>query len=409
MKKIVIVDDDADMRELMAGLLRREYEVHAAADGAEGLELIRRVVPDLVVLDLHMPRMHGFELCQRLRADERLKGIKVLISSSKSYANDIKTALAAGADLFIIKPFEVAAFLNSVNQLLSGGKVSLRLRFWGTRGSVPSPGPLTARYGGNTACTELRVGNRLIIIDAGTGLRELGNALLQEHQGKPINGHIFIGHTHWDHIQGLPFFTPLYMPQNRFTLYGVHGTTTSFEEALGGQMSPSYFPVSMKDMEARRQIEELSGPVAIDDAKISYHYLNHPGITVGFRIQTPSWTVSYLSDHEPYSKLNNRVEFSAKEDDQVAQFVAGSDLLICEAQYTEEEYKIKRSWGHSTFSDVIGLAVKAKAKQLALFHHDPMHTDEMMDRHLAECREFIQKNGHPLSCFAAQEGMTLNL
>ena len=393
----------------MAGLLRREYEVHTAVDGAEGLALILRETPDLVVLDLHMPRMHGFEVCQRMRADERLKGIKVLISSSKSYENDIRTATAAGADLFIVKPFEVAKFLSGVKQLLSGGKVALQLRFWGTRGSIPAPGPLTARYGGNTSCTELRVGDRLIIIDAGTGLRGLGNALLDEREGKPINAHIFIGHTHWDHIQGLPFFTPLYMPQNRFTIYGVHGTTASFEDTLSGQMNPPYFPVSMKDMEARRDIVELSGPVTLDDAKISYQYLNHPGITVGFRIQTKSWTVSYLSDHEPYSKLNNKGEFSAKEDDQVAQFAAESDLLICEAQYTAEEYKIKKSWGHSTFLDVIGLAVKAKAKQLALFHHAPTHTDEMMDRHLAECREFIRKNGHPISCIAAQEGMTINL
>lgn len=409
MKKIVVVDDDPDMREFIADVLRPSFSVHTAEDGVKGLEMVHQEKPDLVILDLLMPRMHGFEVCKRIRADAELKDIKVLISSSKSYAHDVSTAQDAGADKYLVKPYELAVLLNTVDELIGGAKTPLSLRFWGTRGSIPSPGPLTQKYGGNTPCTELRAGDVQLIIDAGTGLRELGSHMMKNAQGKPLESHIFVGHTHWDHIQGFPFFVPAYIPNNKVSLYGVHGTTLGFADVLNGQMNPTYFPVGMREMASMPKINELSGPTRLGDVKITYHYLNHPGITVGFRIEAKNWTVSYLSDHEPYGKLNNKGEFSQKEDDAVARFVFGSDILICEAQYTEEEYRMKKSWGHSTFSDVLGLAAKAKVKQLALFHHDPAHNDEMMDRYVAECQEHVKQMGYEMSCFGAQEGMTLTL
>jgi phosphoribosyl 1,2-cyclic phosphodiesterase len=365
--------------------------------------------PDLVILDLLMPKMHGFEVCKKIREDERLKETKVLISSSKSYVHDINTAKDAGADMYIVKPFEVESLIGKVEELIGGIRTPCKLRFWGTRGSLPSPGPATQRYGGNTPCTELRIGDLVIIIDAGTGIRELGNSLMKEFKGKPVEAHMFIGHTHWDHIQGIPFFTPLYLPQNKFTIYGVHGTTQSFAEVLSAQMSPTYFPVAMKELSSRINVVELSRVTNLGPVKISYHYLNHPGITVGYRFESKDWIVSYISDHEPYGKLNESGEFGDKEDADIAKFVQGSDLLISEAQYTEEEYKLKRSWGHSTFTDVIDLALKAEVKQLALFHHDPSHTDEMMDKFVEDCQAYIQKKGKTLPCFAAKEGMQVSI
>ena len=406
-KKIVIIDDDPDMLELLSYTLKNDFNVHTAPDGLSGLEVIRKERPDLVILDLLMPRMHGFEVCKRIRADDQLKGTKILISSSKSYIHDIKTAKDTGADQYIVKPYEISALMSTIDELIGGTKVPLQLRFWGTRGSLPSPGPLTQKYGGNTPCTELRIGDMILIIDAGTGIRELGNSLMREFKGKPVQAHVFIGHTHWDHIQGLPFFTPIYIPNNKFTIYGVHGTSQSFSDILSAQMSATYFPVAMKELASKIEVVELSRVTNLGPVKVSYHYLNHPGITVGYRIESKDWTVSYISDHEPYGKLNDRGDFSDKEDAAIAQFVSGSDLLICESQYTDEEYKLKRSWGHSTFTDVVNLAVKAQVKQLALFHHDPSHTDEMMDRFVGECEEQIKREGHKLDCFAAKEGMTV--
>lgn len=283
----------------------------------------------------------------------------------------------------------------------------MRLVFWGTRGSVPTPGPDTQRYGGNTACVEVRVAGQLIILDSGSGIRPLGNALLKEFAGKPIEGHLFISHNHWDHIQGFPFFAPFYFPQNSFHIYGIHGATLSFEEALNVQMSPTHFPVALGDMAARRTIVQLEGPVQIGPVRVLHHYVNHPGMAAGYRIESGGWTISYIADHEPFGKLNAAGGFSAREDAEIADFVKGSELLICDAQYSEEEYKTKKGWGHSVSSDTVALAVRAGVKRLALFHHDPGHSDADLDRMVDDCREKIRGEGLRLECFAAQEGLVL--
>ena len=278
------------------------------------------------------------------------------------------------------------------------------VRFWGVRGSIPAPGPATARYGGNTPCVELRAGGEVIIVDAGTGIRGLGLSLLRESTGAPIRANVFIGHTHWDHIQGFPFFSPLFLPSAKIKVHGVHGTTKSFLDIISGQMSSTYFPVQLKDLAAAPEFVEIGAPVMVGPVKVSFHYLNHPGITVGYRFEHDGKTVTYISDHEPYARLNAKGEFSDKEDAAVARFIEGSDLLICEAQYTADEYKVKRGWGHSTFEDVLDLAVKSGVRGLALFHHDPTHDDDAMDALEAECVRLAQACGTGLKVFAAREG-----
>ena len=285
----------------------------------------------------------------------------------------------------------------------------MKVRFWGVRGSIASPGPRTVRYGGNTPCVEIRAADRLMIVDAGTGIRELGLSLMKEAAGAPIEGSLFIGHTHWDHIQGFPFFTPLYLPTSRFSVYGMHGTTRPFLDVMSGQMNSTYFPVQLKDLGSKPEFVELNAPVMIGPVKVSYHFLNHPGITVGYRFEHDGKTVSYISDHEPYAKLNAKGDFSDKEDAAVAKFVEGSDLLICEAQYTAVEYRMRKGWGHSTFDDVLDLALKAGAKRVALFHHDPAHDDDAMDALVAESVKLAASRGSALEVFAAREGLSVEV
>lgn len=285
----------------------------------------------------------------------------------------------------------------------------MRVRFWGVRGSIAVAGPATARYGGNTPCVEIQAGGELIIVDAGTGIRGLGVDLHKRAAGAPIKGSLFIGHTHWDHIQGFPFFTPLYLPTTQFKVFGVHGTTKSFSDAMAGQMHSTYFPVALKEMASNPEFVELRESVMIGPVKASYHYLNHPGVTVGYRFEHDGKVVSYLSDHEPYAKLNAAGAFSDKEDAAVAKFVAGSDLLIAESQYTEAEYKLKKGWGHSTFGDVLDLARMAGVKRLAMFHHDPSRDDDGMDKLVAECLALASSQKLALDCFAAREGMDITL
>jgi phosphoribosyl 1,2-cyclic phosphodiesterase len=285
----------------------------------------------------------------------------------------------------------------------------MRVRFWGVRGSTPTPGPTTVRYGGNTPCVEIRAAGRVFIVDAGTGIRALGDSLLREKAGAPVEAHLFVGHTHWDHIQGLPFFAPLYRPETLLTIYGVHGTSRPFRDVIAGQMASSYFPVRFDEAAAKPSFLELRAPVEIGPVRVSYHYLNHPGITIGFRFEHEGRTVCYLSDHEPYAKLNARGEFTDKEDAAVARFALGSDLLICESQYTTAEYRIKRGWGHSTFDDVLALAETARARRLALFHHDPWRDDDALDAIAAEYADTASSRGSKIEVFAAREGLAVEV
>ncbi|MEK7234889.1 MAG: MBL fold metallo-hydrolase [Elusimicrobiota bacterium] len=285
----------------------------------------------------------------------------------------------------------------------------MRVQFWGVRGSIPAPGPKTVRYGGNTPCVELACGDEILIVDAGTGIRELGLDLIKRAAGSALKGRLFIGHTHWDHIQGFPFFSPLFLPTTKFQVYGMHGTTKSFQEVMTGQMHSSYFPLQLKDLSSQPEFLEINGPVQAGPVRVTTHYLNHPGITVGYRFEYEGKVVSYISDHEPYGTLNARGEFSDKEDMAISHFVADSDLLICEAQYTAAEYMIKRGWGHSTFADVLDLARKAEVKRMALFHHDPTHDDAKLDARLVESLALISSRKLAIECFAAKEGQVVDL
>lgn len=407
-KKILIADDDDLIRSLVKTRLKNEYEVFTAQDGEEALLLARRLQPDLIISDLLMPKMHGFALVQALRADKRLEKLRILVTSAKAYPADQKTVLELGADAYVTKPFDIEELVRKVKELLAGeGGTPILVRFWGTRGSVATPGPKTTKYGGNTACTEVRYRDELIIFDTGTGARELGLALTEEFKGKPLEAHIFIGHSHWDHIQGFPFFLPAYQPGNTLNIYSVRSAQRSLEKVFTGQMDRDYFPVALGDMQAKLRFVELDGAVNIADAIISYTYLNHPGLALGFRMDTESKSLVYISDNEPYQRLVGQGDLTEKLDENLVEFIRGSHLLICESQYTDEEYKQKRGWGHSSIGDVLELALQGQVKQLALYHHDPMRTDEMLDAIVEQCQEKLRARGSSLICFAAQEGLTL--
>lgn len=440
--KILIIEDDVVLREFATEALNgKGYVVERAANGADGLALAGTFFPDLVVVDLMMPGLHGYEVCQRLRADKTLGKVRILVTSAKSYETDQISAKRAGADAFLVKPYTLEGIQAQVAELIGrpdtngsaahledrdtmtsrkgGGafvetrndpkKTDVTVRFWGTRGSSPAPGPDTVRYGGNTACVEIRVGEVLFIIDCGTGIRELGLSLIKEHGDRPIEGHILIGHTHWDHIQGFPFFPPLYIKRNKFNVYSVRGSSKSLERVFRGQMATDYFPVPLHNLSADIHFVELEGAVQIGPATLTYHYLNHPGVAIGFRIEAFGKSVSYVSDHEGFARLNGDAPINKRQDESVIEFSKDSDILIMEAQYTEEEYKTKKGWGHSTFDDAVGRGLAAKAKHMVLFHHDPTHTDEMMDNHLDYCREKIRKAGSSLLCSAARERVAIKI
>ncbi|HNW44730.1 MAG TPA: response regulator [Elusimicrobiales bacterium] len=439
-KRILVVDDDPAIRDFVCTVLSLDYETMEAEDGMEAWQKVLSWRPHVVVTDLMMPRMHGYELCSRLKGPEAPAGVKVVVISAKTFETDKAHAFAAGADSYVTKPFSVPELREKVQELLSAaapagqverraldkggaihsselpvpasasaGSLPVYVRFWGTRGSCPTSNPMTARYGGNTACTEVRVGNTLIIIDCGSGLRELGGALTREYAGKPIDGHIFVGHTHWDHIQGFPFFTPLYNPNNSFRVYSVHGASSSLQKIFSESMAKDYFPVPLSKLGSRLSFVELGGPVDLGAAKISFHHLNHPGPCIAFRIEAQGKVIVYLSDHEEFHRLSGDSEASRRQEEALADFARGSDLLIREAQYTEAEYATRKGWGHATFDDAARFAAGLAAPRMAIFHHDPDRSDDDLDAAVEHTRGLLKSLGAATECFAARDGQRVDL
>ena len=290
--------------------------------------------------------------------------------------------------------------------------MSLRVQFWGTRGSIPSPGPKTVRYGGNTPCVELRTDDGwLVILDAGTGIRELGRSLIERANGSPIAGDIFLTHAHWDHIQGLPFFGPVFQRGNHFTIWGSKSLETSIDRVVRDQMSPVVFPVTFEQLDAVIDFRELTpGDSQGTGYSVSSFPLRHPGGALGYRFATSnggSSALVYISDNE----LNPTAAYDAPTDwrDQLVQFVSGASVLIHDTMYTREEYDHHRGWGHSTYEDAVELALDAGVERLVLFHHKPERTDEEVFRRMQECRALVARRGRNLAVIAAAEGLTLTV
>ena len=265
----------------------------------------------------------------------------------------------------------------------------MKIRFWGTRGSIATPGPQTVRYGGNTSCVEIvtDAGARFII-DCGTGARSLGGQMMASGT-KGIEATLLLSHTHWDHIQGFPFFTPAFIKGNKFTVCGPNGANVSLPEVLAGQMEYTYFPVELAQLGAAIDFRDLSeGTFEIAGARITTKFLNHPAISLGYRIEADGATVLYLSDHEPYweplwrsDAEPGRVESILHDEDRRhALFMRDADIVIHDAQYTPEEYPTKKGWGHSTYSYVTQMAAAMGVKRLFLTHHDPTHNDDFLAR-----------------------------
>ncbi len=288
--------------------------------------------------------------------------------------------------------------------------MSLTARFWGTRGSIPSPGPSTVRYGGNTPCIELRTSDdRLLILDAGTGIRELGRSLLARANGKPIVGDIYLTHAHWDHIQGIPFFAPIFQKGNHFTICGSRSLQTSIDRVVRDQMSPVVFPVTFEELQSRVDFEELAEGRRVGlGYSVSTMAVRHPGGALGYRFwdgNAEGGGLVYVSDNE----LSPRATYDegAGWRDNFVEFARGASVLVHDTMFTAEEYPSFVGWGHSTYEDAVELALEAGVRQLVLFHHRPERTDDEVDRCVASCRELVESRGGQLDVVAAAEGMSL--
>ncbi len=287
------------------------------------------------------------------------------------------------------------------------------IRFWGTRGSIATPGESTLRYGGNTSCVEAVTNSgRRFIFDCGTGARVLGGHLLA-NAPKPIDLTILLSHTHWDHIQGFPFFAPLFIPGNTITVCGPKGANGSLPEVLAGQMEYTYFPVDLASLGAKIEYRDLTeGTHDIDGVRIAVQYLNHPAVALGYRIEADGMSLLYLCDHEPFWEALWRSDMEPGQlesilhdgDRRHAAFMQNADVVIHDSQYTPEEYPSRKNWGHSTYAYVVGIAAAANVKRLFLTHHDPTHSDDFLDRIQDAAREIAVAAGSSMRVECAREG-----
>ena len=304
---------------------------------------------------------------------------------------------------------------------ISGSSSSATLKFWGTRGSIPVPSPETLRYGGNTTCVELRADGEIIVLDAGSGIRPLGIELDREFQARPIKLSLLITHAHWDHIQGFPFFKSAYDSKNEIRIFGFDGAGATFREIMAEPMKVPFFPITMRELSAQMDINKLN-EMKFSLGKLDIHaaFVNHPGVCVGYRIFTSAGSVAFLPDHEPYEfflheargkqlRAEQAKEIATEKHAALVQFLRGSDILILDSQYTDQEYTTHIGWGHGSISSAVSLALEAEVQTLFLFHHDPSHDDKMVDKMVESARELVTNSGSHLEVAGARQGTEILL
>ena len=424
MKTVLLIDDDDVCRAPVAELLRQEnWRVFEAEDGERGLELAVRHRPDIILCDLLMPRVNGYQVCRAVREHIELRNAKIIVITGRDYAADRKSADEAGADAYLVKPIEFATLQSAIERVmpLAAGRDShpepeeekaspeseTRLKFWGVRGSIPAPGEGTKFYGGNTACIELRADGEHIICDAGSGIRPLGLALAAEANGAPLDLTLLITHAHWDHIQGFPFFVPAYDSRNKLRILGYEGASEGLRATLAGQMESPYFPIALDQMPGNIEIEELREmEFRVGAIPVEACFTNHPGVCVGFRFRTSGGVVIYMPDNETLSRegiaagelMPSTIEAN------IAEFIEGADVLILDGQYDAKEYKRHVGWGHGCVDEVVALAAAANVKRLYLFHHDPAHDDRAISAMVSHARQLAEAAGSAIFIDAAREG-----
>ncbi len=292
----------------------------------------------------------------------------------------------------------------------------MTVRFWGTRGSIPTPGRKTEKYGGNTPCLELRSGDTIIVLDAGSGLRELGEAWMKEFAGRAMRASILFTHLHWDHIQGFPFFTPAYIPGNSFTIFGEDRPSGGIRELLSGQMQGDYFPVPLAAMRSKLEFKSTSDEFQIDDIRIRAFRLPHPGGSLGFRIESKESVFVLATDCELDQVALNAAEIRTNPrgvrqfDQKFLEYFRGADLLVVDAQFFDDEYETRRGWGHNPVATVVDLCQQVTPKMCALFHHDPQHTDDTVRTLVSETFGRLEQRGaRDMLIFAAREGVTMQV
>lgn len=424
-------------KSLIAAKEAKDFEIYHAKTGPECLDRVETFRPDIIVIDIMMPIMHGIEVLKKIR--EFHPNLGVIVTSFQTMVQNYRAAIEAGASYFLPKPFEAETFfrllkkhqeeplqptpLKIEHDELTESKTCYTpppnfhtsyIKFWGTRGSNPVAGNEYVRHGGNTCCLEVRYDDDLAIIDAGTGIRPLGEHLMTENHNEY---HLFVGHTHWDHITGFPFFTPIYSKDGNINIYSPVGFEKSTKELFTDMLAYAYFPVRLEEMRSRILFKELrdTQPVQLGSLTIDTFHTNHPGPTLGFKITSPDKTVGYITDNEmlmgymghPKDITPNHPLLEPHHG--LIEFLKGCDMIIHEAQYLQEEYAKKIGWGHSSIANATVLIRETECSEWYVTHHDPTHTDEILQKKIQLQRDVLEDCGLDCTVELAFDGLVLPL
>lgn len=412
MQKILLADGDKKLLEKIRSAPGNEHYVFEEAyTGDDVLEKISSFRPQLIYIDLLLPEMHGIELLKRIRSNPKWEGLGVILTSNNAMIQNVHAALKEGVDYFLAKPFEIPFLYILFDRFFEGNLLpetnppvesvvqtdhpkfepkkhdrNSYIKFWGTRGSNPVSGHEYVRFGGNTVCLEVRHGEDMIIIDCGSGIRPLGETL-DTKKYKTI--HIFLSHTHWDHVTGFPFFDPIYNPESQIVIWSPVGFEKSTRELFTEMLAYAYFPVRLEDIRAKISFNDLRDghPVSIGDITIDSHYAFHPGATLCFKLHVGGKSIGYATDNEMFMGFHGNPNSIPKDHpliqshERTINFFHKCDLLIHEAQYTPLEYQRRVGWGHSSISNAVLLCKYAEIEDWVISHHDPKHTDnDLLDK-----------------------------
>ncbi len=401
-----IVDDDPASLVLMRSILEAKgFDVQTTADSVGALAMIDEARPDVVVADLMMPEVDGFDLCKAMRGHPNLKTTTFIVVTAKAYQSDEARALEYGANGFIRKPIDAETFADRIKRIVDD---TINLTFWGVRGTLPATGENTLRYGGNTSCVTLEFPQQqMFIFDGGSGIKKLGEKLMKDKRGR-VNAKLFISHPHWDHINAIPFFAPLYKQGNEFEILGARQGDISMRELISAQMDGVYFPITLTEFAARVYFRNLDeGEHQVGGITVKTKLLAHPGRCLGYRVDYHGRSICYITDQELY--LEGSEYHDPHYERTVADFVRGSDILITDTTYTDAEYASKVNWGHSCVSKVCQFATNGEVKKLFLFHHDPDQSDDAIDAKFEQAQAALAKLGSKVECVAPMEGQSFRL
>lgn len=397
---VYIVDDSTLQADIARALLEKAgHTVVVYRTGGDALKDLPAARPDCILSDIMMPGMDGYELCRRLRAMDELRATKVVMMSTKAYPFDRNRAFALGADGYFVKPLHPTTFVAELERLIAD---TLVMTFWGVRGTLPISRIDSMRYGGNTSCVSLAFPDgRLFIFDAGTGIKALSDALAAAKRTR-IDGKILLTHPHWDHINALPFFGPFYAQGNQFEICGPAIGDVSVRDLVSAQMDGAFFPVTVREFSADISYRDLSeGEFEIGGVKIRTMLLSHPGNCLGYRLEHGGRSIAYVTDNELFSPDSEL--YSEEYVERLADFARGSDVLITDCTYLDDEYARKICWGHSAVSQVADFAARAQPKTLYLFHHDPDQSDAVIDTKVAQIQERLVAHGSATRVVAPEQ------